>query len=396
MTHFDSIVIGKGLVGAAAAKYLCALQHKVAVIGPDEPQENDSFLVYASHYDQARVQRIIGKDANWTRLNAHATAQYPAIQAQSGIHFHTGVGCLYMNPYGKDSYLTNLPALADEFGISTEQFTLDNRTTIKGFVFPAGSAGMFESAPSGYINPRMLLQAQLKLFAAQKGTHITDTVTRLVPQGENQFTIYTHSGQSYTAANVVVATGSFMNYLDVLPQKISLQTKSEVVLLARVAPTILPQFATLPSLLYELDEEGLEGIYLLPPVQYPDGHYYIKIGANTPMDIFFTELASIQDWFLHADISAYTAPLLQALKKLLPALPDDNVLTKKCIISRTPHGRPYISETATKGLFIAGGCNGYSAMCSDAMGYVASQLVHTGHLPDGYSPDAFDIVYDPV
>ena len=85
MPAFSTIVIGKGLVGAAAAKYLAATQPGVAVIGPDEPTDYATATVFASHYDQARVLRRIGRDAISTRLNADAAREYPAIQAVPSV-----------------------------------------------------------------------------------------------------------------------------------------------------------------------------------------------------------------------------------------------------------------------------------------------------------------------
>ena len=76
MKRFDVIVIGKGLVGSAATKYLSASQKNVALIGPDEPADYNNAIVFASHYDQARVQRLIGKDEAWTKLNIDSAKQY--------------------------------------------------------------------------------------------------------------------------------------------------------------------------------------------------------------------------------------------------------------------------------------------------------------------------------
>jgi sarcosine oxidase len=53
MTMYDYIVVGKGLFGAAAARYLGKFSDKTAIIGPDEPADPDSYDgVFASHYDQ--------------------------------------------------------------------------------------------------------------------------------------------------------------------------------------------------------------------------------------------------------------------------------------------------------------------------------------------------------
>jgi sarcosine oxidase len=393
--NFDIIVIGKGLVGSAAAKYLAKSGEKVAIIGTNEPQEHETPLVYASHYDQARVQRIVGKDEAWTKLNADAAQEYSTIQKESGIDFHRGVGCLYVNPYGEDEYLKNLPTLAQKFNVPYHSFKNENDKGeyFSDFHFPEKSMGIFEPHPSGHINPRLLVQAQLHIFEKQGGAIITDTVIHLSPTNDDTFMLKTASGQTYFTQKVVVATGSFMNHLDLLPQKLQLKTKSEVVLLVKIEEKMLDYYANMPSLLYEIDEDETEGIYMLPPVQYPDGHFYLKIGANSPDDLFFEDLEAIQNWFRVGNDAQYAPALIRAIQKILPNLNLENVLTKKCIISRTEHGRPYIGETQQKGLFVAGGCNGYSAMCSDAMGKVAAHFVQNNVLPEGYAPNAFEIRY---
>jgi sarcosine oxidase len=392
-SHYDIIVIGKGLAGAAAAKYLCASPLKVAVIGADEPRDNHAAQVYASHYDQARVQRMIGKDAVWTRLNHDSASQYEAIQQESGLQFHAGVGCLYVNPYGQDDYLKHAPALAEEFGISCRLLATEKACDGYGLTFPAKSVGLLEAAPAGYLNPRLLIQAQLEIFKNRGGTIFSDTVMDLYKTPDGRFALKTHSGSTFFAANVLVATGSFMNHLNILPQKVHLTSKSEVVLLVKVDQQKVEEYASLPSLLYEIDEADAEGVYMIPPVKYPDGNYYLKIGCNSPYDLYFDSLEQIQDWFRHGKTEKYAAALLHVVHDIFPGLNLDCTLTKKCIISRTPTGRPYIGETPLKGLYLAGGCNGYSAMCSDAIGRVAAHFVLHGAAPSPYPADGFRIVY---
>lgn len=393
-SNFDTIIIGKGLVGAAAAKYLSKSYKKVAIIGPEEPQNNNSALVYASHYDQARVQRIIGKDEVWTRLNYDSVLQYEAIQKESGIDFHKGVGCLYINPYGQDEYLRNFQALAKKFNVQYSPFEADKDNHYCGLSFPEKSVGVFEANPSGYTNPRLLIMAQLEIFKNNGGYLFSDTVVEVSPQSNGLFTLQTERGEIYAAPKVVVATGSFMNHLNILPNKLKLKTKSEVVLLVKVADEKISHYSSLPSLLYEIDEDEIEGIYMIKPIKYPDGYYYLKIGANSPYDIFFEKLEQIQDWFSKGNGERFAPALLSAVNKILPSLNLEFTMTKKCVISRTETGRPYIGETSIAGLFVAGGCNGYSAMCSDAIGSVVSNLILNGSIPKDYPPNAFSIMYE--
>ena len=60
---FDVLVIGKGLMGSAAARYLREFGADTAVLGPDEPQKLQTHDgVFASHYDQGRIPRRLSKD----------------------------------------------------------------------------------------------------------------------------------------------------------------------------------------------------------------------------------------------------------------------------------------------------------------------------------------------
>lgn len=392
--NFDIIIVGKGLVGSAAAKYLCQSYESVAIIGPDEPAGNDSATVYASHYDQARVQRMVGKDEVWTRLNFDSVLQYETIQKESGIDFHKGVGCLYVNPYGQDEYLRKFPTLAQKFNIQYSIFETEKDKYDSGLSFPEKSVGVFEPSPSGYINPRLLIKAQLEIFKKQGGCILSDTVVDLSFTKDRVFILKTESGKIYAAQKILVATGSFINYFNMLPQKLKLETKSEVVLLVKIKEEMLSHYASLPSMLYEIEEDETEGIYIIQPVKYPDGNYYLKIGCNSPYDIYFESLEQIQNWFSKGNGEKYAPALLKAIRKVFPSLNLECVLTKKCIISRTETGRPYIGETSIAGLFLAGGCNGYSAMCSDAIGSVASHLVLKGIIPENYPKNGFNIMYD--
>ena len=67
--RFRFIVIGRGMMGAAAARYLSKWTDGIALIGPGEPADygrHDG--VFASHYDEARITRTIDPDPVWARL----------------------------------------------------------------------------------------------------------------------------------------------------------------------------------------------------------------------------------------------------------------------------------------------------------------------------------------
>jgi glycine/D-amino acid oxidase-like deaminating enzyme len=391
---FDIIIIGKGLTGSAAAKYLSSSNKKVAVIGPDEAADYGKAIVFASHYDQARVQRLIGKDAVWTRLNVESAKQYDLISQQSGISFHGPAGCLYVNPYGEDTYLKQAPALAKAFGLEYTIFpgVADLSDAFINYQFPENSSGLLENGPAGFINPRLLIQAQLTIFSNNKGAIFNETVTA-ISNSQGVYTVKTNEGNCYRAPAILMAAGSFVNFMGLLPQQLDMIIKSEVVLLARMPDQQVKQLADLPSLLYEINHSEAEGVYLIQPVKYPDGASYIKMGCNMPEDIFFDDLSQVQEWFRYGNSDQFITRLKELLKSIMPGIKPEAYQTKRCVISRSVHGRPYIGETSQPGLYVIAGCNGYSAMCSDAIGAVASQLINKGNFPQPYSANDFKLLY---
>ncbi len=387
---FDCIVIGKGLIGSAAAKYLSISGERVAVIGPDEPLDMKEGIVFSSHYDQARVQRIIGTDATWTLLNQQSAAEYPSLQNESNIQFHTPVGCLYINPHGSDFYLEQIEELAKKFNSRYRSF--ENGKSLKNafpeFQFPETSKGIFEDAPSGFINPRLLIKAQLKVFAKNKGIIINEIAQEIIYENES-IKIITTKGNIFSAKKVLIAAGAFTNSFNLLDKKLAFKLKSETIILAKVNKAEAERLQKLPSLLYEIDTPKIQDIYLIQPVQYPDGEYYLKMGANIPEDIYFKNLEEMQNWF-RADSSNENLKILQqALIRLMPRIKIEKFTTRKCIITRTTHGKPYIGALNENGLFVAAGGNGYGAMSSDALGRIASHLLILNKFPIEYDEKDF-------
>ncbi len=85
---YESIIVGRGLIGSAAAKYISRSQKNVALIGPDEATTLEQRIVYASHYDRARIQRIVGKDSIETLLNLQSALQHTELEKESNINYY--------------------------------------------------------------------------------------------------------------------------------------------------------------------------------------------------------------------------------------------------------------------------------------------------------------------
>lgn len=385
---FDIVVIGKGLIGSAAAAYLAKqAAGSVALIGPDEPAEGENALVYASHYDAARVQRIIGKDSTWTRLNLESVQAYPALEKETGITFHRPVGCLYVSPHGSDEYLGRLEEEGETFDLHFRRFgTAEEITTaLPDYSFPGdlgGSVAVLEEGMAGLIQPRKLLQAQLKRFQNRNGRVLNQVVVNResTPQGH---LLHLEDGTAVQAGKVLVAAGSFVNFHNLLPRLLDISLKGETIILAEVSEADAQRLASLPTLLYEIFQDDLDGIYLIGPLQYPDGRHYVKMGCNLIEDQYFTTLEEVQTWFRTADDGAVLPRMVAALKVILPRVEFTSFQIKRCIIHRTPSLRQYIGNGGAENLYVVAGCNGYSAMCSDALGRMAAHYtLYNEHSPN--------------
>ena len=390
---YDSIVVGAGLIGSAAAKYISQVEKNVALIGPNEEKVSHEKIVFASHYDQSRVQRIMGNDETWTLLNQQSAKEYDSLENTTGIQFHSNVGCLYVNPYGRDAYLDKVPTMAKKFKQNYQSFSdsIGIHSSFPDLNFPAASNGIFEPSPSGYINPLLLIKAQLKVYENNGGEILNDTVTD-INYTNNEIKISTINGGIYYSKKVLLTAGAFTNFFNLLKRKLALKLKSETNIRARVSVNEAHRLAKTPSLLYEIMEPGIQNIYLVHPLQYPDGNYYVKMGANLPGDIFFYSLDDIRDWFKSESNYGDLKTMKDALMKIIPTLSIEECTLKKCIVAFTKHGKPYIGK-ANNGLYFVAGGNGYSAMCSDALGKIATALLLKNEFPEKYNAKDFEPVF---
>ena len=174
MERFDHVVVGAGLIGAAATRALSESESAVAVIGPEEPKQPLQHRgVFASHYDQGRITRLIGRDPLYSKLAALAIARYPEIEAGSGIRFHSPVGMLIaFSPTVPDGHMKRPLDTAREMGREFTLYEAFDRSWRNAFPyldFPESYRVIHEPAPAGYINPREMVRAQLEMATTQGG-----------------------------------------------------------------------------------------------------------------------------------------------------------------------------------------------------------------------------------
>ena len=267
------------MIGGAAARNLASAfpELRLCVIGPEEPKSRATHDgVFASHYDQGRITRVLDPSPLWARLARESIAAYSQIEAESGIVFHHPVGCLRA---------TDLPERVAEIDACAERFNppharLDAEACRDRYPFLAFSDAFTawdERGPAGYINPRSLIQAQLKCARSRGATLMRDIVASL-RRANGIWRIITRTGGEIQAGKVLLTAGGYSNTL--LGRKLDLRTKAHTILIAEVAADEIERLREMPSVIATFDHRAVASLYMLPPIPYPDGKTCIKLGAS--------------------------------------------------------------------------------------------------------------------
>ncbi|WP_026617788.1 NAD(P)/FAD-dependent oxidoreductase [Ensifer aridi] len=390
---FDFVIVGKGMMGAAAARHLALAGARVALVGPDEPEDRANHGgVFASHYDNARITRTIDNDPVWARLARRSIDRYPEIAEQSGVEFYFEVGCLIAAPApgGAFDYLEKVERARDRLGVDAPLILGDDvAEQFPWFRFPNGYGGVHEARGAGYINPRALVRAQT--IAAEKfGALVIRSEVVSVEKGADHVLVKTLDRHSVSAGRILVAAGGFSLSEALLPQPIDLTVKARTVLFAEVGPDDLAGFAGMPSLIGAAPEQD-RSYYLLPPVAYADGRHYIKIGGD-PTDRILKSEPAIREWFRGSGSAEAADHLRGLLAGVMPGLRPVSTHFSPCVTSFTRHGYPYIGFVSDRVAVLTGG-NGQAAKSSDEIGRLGAALVMDGRLQaDEYETD-FAVAY---
>ncbi len=383
MTDFKVLVIGRGMMGAAAAKYLAREIDGVGVIGPDEPADKRSHDgVFASHYDEGRITRTIDPNPVWARLANHSIARYRDIEAESGIGFFSEVGCLVAGAAraSGDDYIANLLSAAGSLDVET--MLLDDGGLKERFPFfsvEAGSEGVFEPAGAGHISPRRLVAAQSRLAEKAGARLIRETAVRLLP-GADGIEVMTAEGARYTAEKVLAAAGGFTIADSLLPQPVDLTVYARTIVFMEVDAAEAARLAAMPSLI-TAPHDPQDAIYMLPPIRYPDGRFYLKIGGD-PHDLQLKSEAELRDWFRGEGRESARTHLLRVAEGLLNGVSIRSVSTGSCVTSFTPTGLPAIGFSASPRIaLVTGGC-GAAAKSSDEIGRLGTETILQGGVTD--------------
>lgn len=386
---FRFIVVGRGMMGAAAARHLAGQTDGIAVIGPDEPEDRARHQgVFGSHYDEGRITRTIDPDMDWARLANRSISRYAEIERDSGIQFYAPVGCLITGPEraSEATYVGNVVEAAKRLGVQTD--ILDDaglKARFPFFSFALGSEGVFEPWGAGHISPRRLVKAQ-SLLAEKAGARVIKQTAISIRDDAGMAVVTTAEGETFSAEKILVAAGGFSIAESLLPRPVEMKVYGRTVTFFEVGEAEAEALSAMPSLI-SVTPDGADSIYMLPPIRYPDGKHYIKIGGD-PDDLQFGSEAELRAWFRTSGRDKAREHLARIFHERVPGVRRPPAFTNSCAVSFSPTGYPMIGYTSSPRIAVlTGGC-GTAAKSSDEIGRLGAELLLSGRIKDeGYDTD---------
>lgn len=390
---FEFVVVGKGLMGSAAARHLAEAGREVALIGPDEPIDRTAHSgVFGSHYDSGRIVRVLDRDPLWATLAQSAIARFREQEAATRVPFFSEVGVLFVAP--ADAAVSDyLPALektaASVHALYERVGVIDLTGFVRGASFRSGCAGLFQRRHAGHIDPRQHLLANITAIRQWGGNVRNDRVLRIETTPE---AVLLHAEkETLRARQVIVATGAYTNAMQYPGRRLHLWAETWSVLLARVEGEEIAALRAMPCVLYK-PAAPEEHAYVLPPIRYPDGGWYLKIGWPFSHERL-VDLTHLTRWFQAPVPEEMQTHLARLLRALFPDIRFASLHCEPCCTTHTPSGYPYIDFADNHRIIWLVGCNGYAGKSADELGRLAARLVLDGRWTDSLDPHRFRAQY---
>ncbi|MEM7798887.1 MAG: FAD-dependent oxidoreductase [Chloroflexota bacterium] len=369
-------VIGKGMIGSAAARYLSQWEDGVALIGPDEPSGDWSTHdgVFASHYDQGRITRRLDGALTWALWGDRSINAYADIEKKSGIRFHYPCGGMMVCEPSDDpeSSINRLKQNAWRLGTTFETYSSETYRSIRPEIaVDNGLIVLHESDGAGYINPRSLVAAQVSIAEMQGADVIRQRVTALDTNGAG-VTLTTAEGETIQAERVVVAAGAWTQFLTGID--LGFVPNPRTIVMARLDQAEAERLKDMPTIIFY---EGCEhpdvgGFYILPPIEYPDGHTYIKLGGSLKQIVNPQSAAELEAWFHGGGSPVEAAGLEEVLRRVIPGLQAEAIVTKTCVTTYRPQGVPMLEPIIGDRVMVAAAGCGAAAKSSNEIGRLAA------------------------
>lgn len=375
---FKYLVIGKGMIGSAAARHLAERSDGVALIGPDEPRDKASHKgVFADHYDEGRITRILDPHIVWAKLARESIRRYREMEERTGIRFYHEVGQLSVGPMDRavSEYVPDSEQVMLELGEGFEKLeSKDLSVRFRKLSFELQCTGLYQWQDAGHISARGIVEAEVAL-AKMNGAEVIFEEAVSVERRPGGVEVRTSGGGVYRGDRAIVAAGAFTRDSGLVPSTLDVDVLAVNVIYIELTEAEAEDLSDVPSMIYMTGREN-DSCYIVPPVQYRDGKYRMKIGGSEGhRSLRGTE--DIKAWFRGPGDPGEGDRLWAKIRDVFPylrGLPDDRVSLDTCAVSKTPNEMPYIDMVEDR-IGVATGGNGLAAKSGDEIGRLGALML---------------------
>jgi len=407
---YSLVVVGAGMIGSSAAKWASEICGRgVALVGMSEPCNKTSADLFGAWFDEGRMTRLFDRNKHWKELAKESVGRYRDIEERSGVKFYGEVGFLSL----VDNKFPQLDSFHQECrNLHREGFRCEYVDhTIAGKLFPYLNLsrdvfGYFQPDHSGHISPRGMVRAQ-KTIAKSNHCDLIEASVLKISKDKNDFQLLLSNGDKIKSRKVILATGAYLNLshhlTPFLPpgEEINLTLTTQNIAYLRIPDKEAERLANMPSIVTTFTRGPVDGTYILPPICYPDGKFYLKLGhfslEQDKYEGVIQTSKEMLEWYRMGKGDRIAVQDLAAfLKNVIRDLDVDEVSGGCCVTSKTESkDAPYIGEVCD-GLVVAGGGCGYAAKSCDEIGRIAAVFATGGGWDSVIPEDIMNIKYRKV
>ncbi|XP_077989363.1 N-methyl-L-tryptophan oxidase-like [Glandiceps talaboti] len=387
INYYDICIVGAGMIGSAAARHVTLISPslKVCLIGPKEPKERHGVHhgIFGAHYDEGRITRSLDPDPIWAELGQRSIARYRDLEQRTGVQFFREVGQMSVSAKG-DAYIENVKRNTQTMKLEASVLDKEGVQNIYPFLsINPDDEAVLQSKDAGHVSPRAQIVAQ-QTAAHLQGCDIIDDVVDQVTEtnqsdGSKCMKAITAKGQVILAGRILLTTGAFTGFRNLLPKgkELDVTLLTQTVALIEVTSDDAKRLKDMPCLIVKHNEGTKYDGYILPPIKYPNGKYYLKVGHGNDFERELHTAAEVADWYKTDGDKFVHQPLLDKIFHFVKGVQAVSTHGDCCVTTHTPTDQIYC-DMITPTLGITTGGNGYAAKSADEIGRMAARMIIAG------------------
>lgn len=300
-----------------------------------------------------------------------------------------------------DGYVTTTDNFCEKEGLICEKVDENFIKDRWSYFLPCKNCyGRFSKKFNGYISVRNLVKACQSVAEKNGVKRFFEVAKGITKEANGCYKVDLEDGHAISSKKIVVACGSFTNFYNLLPGKkqLDLQLIGHTVLKFELDEEAVVKMAEMPSMIYKPKLDA-SYIYILPPIKYPNGKTYLKIGhvvrpnfqykdeLGTPLET----LSDVQKWYCQEDYPNARKYFKRHFKMMYPDVEPVSEELDFCVMALTTSGKQMIGFVEENFLVAAGG-NGKSAKFGLQIGKICADSVVKGEWDcDLLDPEDFKV-----